>query len=74
MARGYNEKHGNEMVHNYSQKMEEYKRLYEELLYAVESKWEGETRHETALRYIRNCEMTRTNIFDGTKEGEQYDT
>ena len=29
---------------------------YAELLYAVESKWPGESRHETALRYIRERE------------------
>lgn len=29
---------------------------YNELLYAVERKWEGEDRHETALRYIREAE------------------
>lgn len=30
--------------------------LYNELLMAVGSKYEGETRHETALRYIRERE------------------
>mgnify|MGYP001591209675 FL=1 len=30
--------------------------LYNELLYAVTSKHEGETRHETAIRYIRERE------------------
>lgn len=35
---------------------EKYKRLYYELLYAVETKNEGETRHETALRYIQESE------------------
>lgn len=29
---------------------------YNELLYAVESKWPDESRHETALRYIRQAE------------------
>ena len=33
------------------------RRLYDELLYAVETKHEGETRHETALRYIREREQ-----------------
>jgi len=32
------------------------KPLYDELIYAVASKHEGETRHETALRYIRERE------------------
>ncbi len=31
-------------------------RKYQELIYAVESKHAGETRHETALRYIRQAE------------------
>jgi hypothetical protein len=34
----------------------DYKALYEELLYAVGNKYEGESRHETALRYIRRAE------------------
>lgn len=32
--------------------------LYAELLYAVGNKHEGETRHETALRYIRQAEQS----------------
>lgn len=31
--------------------------LYEELLYAVARKYPGETRHQTALRYIRQREQ-----------------
>jgi hypothetical protein len=34
----------------------ETERLYSELLYAVGNKYEGETRHQTALRYIRAAE------------------
>lgn len=34
----------------------DYKALYEELLYAVGNKYEGETRHQTALRYIQRAE------------------
>jgi hypothetical protein len=37
---------------------------YEELIYAVASKWPGESRHETALRYIREREA-------GTPDAEQ---
>ena len=37
---------------------------YYELLYAVECKNPGESRHETALRYIREAEST------GNKESE----
>ena len=33
------------------------KSKYNELLYAVERKFPGETRHETALRYIREAEQ-----------------
>lgn len=32
-------------------------RLYYELLYAVESKFQEETRHQTALKYIQEREM-----------------
>ena len=30
---------------------------YNELLYAVHCKYPGESRHDTALRYIRDCEL-----------------
>jgi hypothetical protein len=35
----------------------ELEKLYYELLYAVERKFENESRHETALRYIREAEF-----------------
>lgn len=35
---------------------------YEELLMRVESKYHGETRHETALRYIREMEAGSTPV------------
>ena len=34
----------------------EIEKKYNELLYAVERKFPDETRHETALKYIRNAE------------------
>ena len=40
--------------------------MYNELLHAVESKHNGETRHETALKYIKQVEIGR-NI--ASKEG-----
>ena len=39
-------------------KWEEIERKYSELLMAVSNKFEGETRHETALKYIKNAELT----------------
>ena len=33
--------------------------LYEELLFAVGNKYPGETRHQTALRYIQRAEVPR---------------
>jgi hypothetical protein len=36
-------------------------KLYHELLYSVASKYPGESRHETALRYIRQAENTPLN-------------
>ena len=38
---------------------EEVEALYHELLYAVEKKHDGESRHATALRYIREREAPR---------------
>ena len=38
------------------ERAEQAERSYCELLYAVGNKYPGETRHETALRYIRNAE------------------
>lgn len=34
---------------------------YQELIMAVSKKYPGETRHETALRYIRQAEEPKTN-------------
>lgn len=36
--------------------LKDYKTLYHELLYAVGNHYPGESRHETALRYIRRAE------------------
>jgi hypothetical protein len=41
--------------------------LYEELLFAVGNKHPGETRHQTALRYIQQAEAPR--IFAAQSEG-----
>lgn len=38
--------------------LEEYKKLYNELIFEVCNKWPGETRHETAKRYIRERESS----------------
>ena len=35
--------------------------LYYELLMAVSTKYPDETRHQTALRYIKECENRATN-------------
>ena len=35
--------------------------LYDELLYAVGNKYPGETRHQTALRYIQQAEAPRVS-------------
>jgi len=42
-------------------------RLYDELIMAVQNKYEGETRHETALRIIRNNQPPSDNT--GTAKG-----
>lgn len=41
--------------------LEEVKSKYNELIYAVARKYDGETRHDTALRYIRE----RENVTSG---------
>ena len=46
--------------------VEELRHRYNELLYAVASKHEGETRHETALRYILEREADK-NLSDAVK-------
>ena len=40
---------------------------YNELLMAVEDKFDGETRHETALKYIRFAQTIRTAGSSETK-------
>jgi hypothetical protein len=45
---------------------EELARRYRELIHAVESKFPGETRHETALRYIQ--ERERSGVCSATHE------
>ena len=42
-------------INNEAERM--FERAYHELIYAVGNKYPGETRHETALRYIREAEL-----------------
>lgn len=44
-------------------------KLYDELLYAVARKFPGESRHETALRYIREAEKRPAEAL-GAKESK----
>lgn len=46
---------------------ERVEKLYEELIMAVGNKYKGETRHQTALRYIQQAE---SNIDTGTYQTE----
>ena len=41
--------------------VEQLRKLYHELLYAVQSVHKGESRHETALRYIREAELSKAH-------------
>ena len=45
-------------------------KLYHELLYQVATKHPGETRHETALRYIRNAERG-SNQTQASQSGDE---
>jgi hypothetical protein len=49
--------------------------LYYELLFSVERKFPGETRHQTALRYIRYAELPTRGILFGSDPSppSQYD-
>lgn len=49
------------------------RKAYEELIYAVERKFPNETRHETALRYIRQTEE-RANSGSPTDAAEEVKT
>lgn len=44
------------LVHDLHAELKRVRALYEELLYQVATKHPGESRHETAKRYIRNAE------------------
>lgn len=51
-------------------KIKELEEKYHELLFAVAKKYEGEDRHETALRYIREREEeSSTSERETTREG-----
>ncbi len=43
-------------------------KLYHELLYAVATKHPGETRHQTALRYIRQTETPSLNCASSRED------
>ncbi len=66
-------KYSNSYIDRLEQKTEEaekYKGLYYELIFAVGNKWEGETRHETALRYIKQAETGSDEVDQAKKEKE----
>lgn len=46
-----------DLLDEVSAQIKELQARYYELLYGVASKFPNETRHETALRYIRNAEI-----------------
>jgi hypothetical protein len=48
--------------------------LYEELLYAVGKKHPGETRHQTALRYIQLAEKPRAVAAQSARPNAKADT
>ena len=46
----------------WKERVESEQRKYNELLLAVGNKYEGETRHQTALRYIQNAETSNDSV------------
>lgn len=55
------------------QEADRWKTLYHELLWSVESVHEGETRHDTALRYIRERETHSSAPASDSSANEQGD-
>lgn len=49
----------------------DYQALYFELLYAVGNKYPGESRHDTALRYIRKAEQSSDVAAAGVPAGAE---
>ena len=45
-------------------RLHEVEKQYHELLYAVGNKYEGESRHQTALRYIQQAEIIAEHVRD----------
>jgi len=52
-------------IEKLEQQRDELQAKYSELLYAVESKHPNESRHETALRYIKDREMAKAIAWIG---------
>ena len=67
----YVHKSGQQVVYLPGSEAEKWKRLYHELLWEVESKHEGESRHETALRYIQ--ERERSAIDSANTQSSKQD-
>ena len=59
---------GNNVVWN-GNMSDDIEKLYNELLYAVESKFSNETRHQTALRYIQEAEEHRNYVSENLSRG-----
>uniref|UniRef100_A0A6M3L026 Uncharacterized protein n=1 Tax=viral metagenome TaxID=1070528 RepID=A0A6M3L026_9ZZZZ len=63
-----------EDYHNMKDERDEFKNKYHELIRAVGNKYKGETRHETALRYIKIAEQSLEGQVGATtkksREGE----
>ena len=49
----------------------DYKELYFELIMEVAKKWPGETRHETAKRYIVERETPDPNACASAEQGQE---
>jgi len=58
----------NQAIAEYGERVVKVEEKYQELIMAVEKKYEGETRHETALKYIRskvNYHHTNQQCYNG---------
>jgi hypothetical protein len=57
----YKQQHVDKLKAQHKREVEALKEKYNELLMAVSNKYPSETRHQTALRYIKNAEEVKAN-------------
>lgn len=62
------------MSNKMARKSNELRKKYNELLFAVSRKFPGETRHQTALRYIMEAESKSSGPAKATKGDDGWES